>query len=86
MFRIATEWVLGVRPTWDGLWIQPCLPPHWKGFAMKRAFRGATYAIEVKVGRGPASITVDGQPCPSPLVPAFGDGREHRVVVTLPPS
>ena len=83
MFRIATEWVLGVRPAWDGLWIQPCLPPHWKGFAMKRVFRGATYAIRVKVGRGPASITVDGQPCPSPLVPSLGDGREHQVVVTL---
>ncbi len=86
MFRIGTEWLLGVRPTWDGLLIDPCLPPEWKRFRMTRRFRGSTYHIEVEVARGPARMTVDGRPHEGNLVPAFADGREHRVAVTIPPA
>ncbi|HEY6865626.1 MAG TPA: glycosyl hydrolase family 65 protein, partial [Candidatus Eisenbacteria bacterium] len=50
LFRVSTEWILGVRPTWDGLLVRPCLPPGWKGFTMRRRFRGATYEITVTGG------------------------------------
>ena len=86
MFRVGTEWLLGVRPTWDGLWVEPCLPPQWKGFSMKRAFRGSTYRIEVAVERGPVRILVDGASHDSRLLPVFGDGKEHRVEVRIPPA
>ena len=29
LHRVVAEWVLGVRPEWDGLRIDPCLPPGW---------------------------------------------------------
>jgi cellobiose phosphorylase len=86
MLRVSTEWLLGVRPEWDGLLVEPCLPPGWKGFSMTRAFRGSTYLIDVSVEKGPAQIVVDGKPLDSRLVPAFGDGREHRVAVRIPPD
>ena len=86
MLRIGTEWLLGVRPTWDGLLIDPCLPPEWKGFRMTRQFRGSTYQIEVTVGAGAAQVTVDGRPFDGQVIPAFGDGREHVVTVRLPGS
>jgi cellobiose phosphorylase len=84
MFRIASEWILGVRPTWDGLLVEPCLPPGWKGFTMRRRFRGSTYVIEVSAGRGPEQVMVDGKPHGSRLLPPFPDGLEHRVAITLP--
>ncbi len=84
MFRVGTEWLLGVRPTYDGLLVDPCLPPAWKGFSMKRVFRGSTYLIDVTVARGPSQMIVDGEPRDSRLVPDFGDGGEHRVSVRLP--
>ena len=86
LLRVSTEWLLGVRPVWDGLLIAPCLPPHWKGFSMRRAFRGSTYLIDVTVAKGPARIEVDGTPLASRVVPAFADGREHRVTVRIPPG
>ena len=86
MLRVGTEWLLGVRPTWDGLMIDPCLPPEWNGFRMTRRFRGATYRIEVTTGTGPFEMTVDGRPHRGQQVPAFEDGAEHSVRVRVPRS
>jgi len=82
-FRVGTEWLLGVRPTYDGLLVRPCLPPGWKGFAMKRTFRGSVYRITVRTGAARHEVRVDGRAQRSDLVPAFGDGREHVVDVRL---
>lgn len=86
MLRVGTEWLLGVRPAWDGLLIDPCLPPEWKGFRMTRRFRDSTYRIEVSVKPGEAQITLDGRPHEGQVVPAFRDGREHVVTVRVPPA
>ncbi len=83
MFRVSTEWMLGVRPQWDGLLIAPCLPPHWKGFTMKRRFRGADYDIRVVRGAREERVIVDGRVHRDRLIPAFGDGGTHKVVVEL---
>ncbi len=48
MLRVITEWILGVRPGNDGLIVDPCIPKNWKGFKMKRLFRGKRYEITVK--------------------------------------
>jgi cellobiose phosphorylase len=50
LHRIVAEWVLGVRPGWDGLVIDPCLPPSWKRARMTRPFRGAIYDITIQRG------------------------------------
>ena len=81
---MGTEWLLGVRPAWDGLLVDPCLPPGWKGFTMRRLFRGSVYRIEVVVKSGPRCVAVDGKPVESNLIPPFGDGREHAVTVRVP--
>ena len=85
-WRIATEWILGVRPTWDGLRIEPCLPPRWKGFRMTRRFRGATYRIEVRAGGRERRVLVDGRPHRGVVLPVFADGGVHHVSVTLGPG
>jgi cellobiose phosphorylase len=82
-FRVGTEWMLGVRPEWDGLRIAPVIPARWKGFTMTRAFRGATCRITVRRGARP-SVTVDGRPQRTNLIAPFTDGGVHEVVVTLP--
>ena len=47
MFRDGLDYILGVRPTYDGLMIDPCIPDSWDGYKVTRRFRGATYEIEV---------------------------------------
>lgn len=87
LFRVGSEWLLGVRPEWDGLRIDPCIPAHWDGFSMRRNFRGATYEIHVKnpdhVSSGVFRMIMDGRKIDGCLLPIVGDGRVHRVEITL---
>ncbi|MGE3182984.1 MAG: glycosyl hydrolase family 65 protein, partial [Phycisphaerae bacterium] len=47
LHRVICEWVIGVRPQWNGLLIDPCLPPEWDNVKMTRPWRGCTYDIEI---------------------------------------
>lgn len=86
MYQAATQYILGIQPTYAGLRLDPCIPAAWEGFTATRRFRGATYAIEVRnpagVNRGVVSVTVDGAPIEGNVVPIFPGGT-HTVVVTL---
>ena len=87
LHRMATYWLLGIRPQAAGLLVDPSIPAAWDGFTVTRRFRGAVYAIEVQnprhVNRGVAALTVDGKPHAGQVLPVFGDGQTHSVVVTL---
>jgi len=86
-FYAVTQFMLGIRPEYDGLLIDPCIPEDWKGFKATRKFRGATYKIEVVnpkgKSKGVATVTVDGQLLKTNLIPVFGDGKNHNVVLVL---
>lgn len=56
LHRVVAEWVLGVRPTWDGLVVDPCLPPHWTRARVKRPWRGKVLDIEITRGMEPRLI------------------------------
>jgi len=43
-----TQWILGIRPTYNGLEIAPVIPSGWRGFEAVRFFRGAKYVIHVE--------------------------------------
>ena len=61
-FVAATQWILGIRPTFEGLRVAPVIPSTWPGFKAHREFRGAAYEISVRrEGPGNAvSLVVDG--------------------------
>jgi cellobiose phosphorylase len=83
--RVVSEWVLGVRPTWDGLLLAPCLPPGWNRARMHRPWRGASLdiAIERDAGMAPGEVAVelDGRPVAGNLLPPLPGGGEVRVLV-----
>jgi len=72
MYRVGYDCILGVRPSYGGLVIDPVIPAEWKRFRVERVFRGARYLVEVEnpdgVERGVASMLVDGRSA----VPAGG--------------
>jgi cellobiose phosphorylase len=85
-YYAITQWILGIRPGYDGLEIAPVIPKSWPGFKATRKFRGVTYDITVKrVGEGNAVVLrVNGAPIPGNTVPPPADGRtEVSVEVTL---
>ena len=48
MYLAATQYLLGIRPVWDGLQIAPCLPEGWTDVTVERLFRGCRYHIRIK--------------------------------------
>ena len=74
LHRVVGEWVMGVRPEWDGLRIDPCIPSSWKGARMMRRWRGATYDIRIERG-GKANEPL--------LLPVPRAGEKHEVVVRV---
>ncbi|MBT4402079.1 MAG: glycosyl transferase family 36 [Bacteroidetes bacterium] len=65
MFRINFDYILGIRPHYSGLLIDPVIPTHWKSFKAQRIFRGTRYDIEVlnpeAVESGVKTILVNGK-------------------------
>ena len=61
-----TQFILGIRPTYDGLEIDPCLPSTMREYSVRRVLRDAVLQINVHNPegheKGVKSITVDGQP------------------------
>jgi cellobiose phosphorylase len=86
-FYAVSQYMFGIRPEYEGLLVDPCIPNDWKGFNVTRKFRGATYQIEVLnpdgFSRGVKEVTIDGLPYKSNLIPVFGDGRIHNVKIVL---
>ncbi len=81
----ATRYMLGIRPDYDFLNIDPCIPDTWDGFEATRIWRGATYEIEVKnpehVQKGVKTLCVDGVIRES--IPVFPEGGTHRVEIIM---
>lgn len=80
--KAVEEWLLGIRPEYDGLRIAPCLPRDFGNYRVERDFRGSRYIIEVKEGCGKKKITVDGKPITGDLLPVF-PGGVHNVEVMI---
>lgn len=82
-----TQFILGIKPTYDGLVIDPCIPTAWNGYTVNRKFRGADYRIVVEnpdhVSRGVKSIELNGKTIDGNLVPMQQPGTVNTVKVTL---
>lgn len=83
----VTQFILGIRPDYDGLRVDPCIPDSWPGYEVDRTFRGARYHIKVenpaRVCRGVRTVTVNGKPVEGNLIPLQPEGSENNIVVTL---
>ncbi|MBN1217528.1 MAG: glycosyl transferase [Anaerolineae bacterium] len=87
MYQAGTKYILGIRPTFAGLLIDPCLPKQWAGFKVTREFRRTRYEIDVQnpahVSKGVKSMWVDGEAIAGNVVPVFEDGQTHQIRVVL---
>jgi len=66
-----TQWILGIRPTYEGLQIAPVIPSSWDRFEAVRMYRGVRYEIKVE-RRGTGSsvrLEVDGSEVSGGIIP-----------------
>lgn len=86
-FVAITQYILGIKPDYAGLAIDPCIPKAWTGFKATRKFRGATYNIEVKnpsnVSKGVKALIVNGNAVEGCVIPVQAEGSVNTVEVVL---
>ena len=86
-FLSISQAILGVKPTLDGLQIDPCIPAGVSGFTVRRRYRGADYAITVKnpdgVCRGVRALRVNGAPVEGNVIPPAPAGSTVTVEAVM---
>ncbi len=85
-FVTVSQYLLGVRPSYEGLVIDPQIGPDVPSWEVTRVIRGATYRISVTNSGAPGSrarLVVDGQPIEGNLVPYAPAGSVVEVQATL---
>jgi len=94
----ATSWMwiaynyylLGIRPEFDGLVIDPKMPADWDQYSVERPFRGDHYSVLVKkntrLAPGELKIQLDGKTIKGNLIIPVKDGNTHQVNVELGPA
>lgn len=85
-FVAVSQYLLGVRPDYDGLVVDPQIGPEVPSFTVTRRARGATYEVSVTNSGLPGArgrLVVDGTPVEGNLVPYAPPGATVRVEVTV---
>lgn len=84
-FYNVSEYILGIKPEFDGLRVDPCIPDTMKSFTVTRRFRGDTFVITVEnpngVEKGVASVECDGKRVD--ILKSSGSGKTHTVKVLM---
>lgn len=84
MWRAFVYYILGVRPSLDGLMIDPRIPADWDGFTVSRPFRGTLFDITVEnpnhVDMGVSSVVVNGARVDGNVIPLSGSGQPDERV------
>lgn len=85
-YQAATKYILGIRPTYEGLLIDPCIDPSWKEMTIHRTYRGAVYHVHIcnpnGVEKGVQTVLLDGVEQPSNILPTMPSG-EYKVDVIM---
>jgi cellobiose phosphorylase len=83
----VTEFILGIKPSFNGLMIDPCIPRDWKNYEVTRKFRGATYKIKISnpesVNKGVKMINFNGKLLEGNILPIAEQGSINDVQVIL---
>ncbi len=86
-FYAITQFILGIKPQYDGLEVNPCIPKDWNGFKITRKFRGATYQINIKnpshISKCIKKIEIDGKPVSGNIIPVMPSGKVYHVDVLM---
>jgi cellobiose phosphorylase len=83
----ATQHILGIRPDYSGLVIDPCVPSAWAEWKVTREFRGCIFQISFSnpdhVCKGLKQLLLNGKPVQGNLLPANLFQKENQVTAVM---
>lgn len=86
-FVNVSQYILGIRPDFDGLHIEPCLPAELESIKIKRHYRGADIYIEIQnpghAEKGIRLMEIDGKAVPGNCICPDGSKKEYHVKVVI---
>jgi cellobiose phosphorylase len=86
-FIAISQAILGIKPDYEGLLIDPCIPKNWKEYSVTRIYRGARYHITVKnpdgVSKGVKCLTINGKSIKGNLIPFNKENKDVTVTAVL---
>jgi N,N'-diacetylchitobiose phosphorylase len=86
-YYAASQYILGIRPEYKGITIDPCIPADWKGFTVKRRFRNKWLTIEVenknRVQKGIKQIILNGEVLKGNFIPIDTLKEENEISVIM---
>ena len=81
----VTEYMFGIKPTFEGLKLNPCITNSWDKVTIKRMFRGTLYNITIdntaKCGNHVKTIYLDGKEISGDTVLSNNDTAEVLIVM-----
>ncbi len=85
MWLTVSQYILGIKPDYDGILIDPCLPQTAQEYSVKRKFRDAEYRIRITnpkgVSKGVLCMEIDGAPVEGNVI-RYEPGH-HEVTVVM---
>jgi len=86
-YYAITQYVMGIRPEYKGIAIDPCIPSSWDGFSVSRNFRDKLLRIKVEnpnsVEKGVQKIVVNGNEIKGSFIPVEYLNAVNDVLVTM---
>jgi cellobiose phosphorylase len=86
-YYAATQFMLGIKPSYQGLVIDPCILPSWDKITINREFREAKYNIEILnpngLSKGEVQLSIDGKAISGNMINSDIYSGEHKVIATL---
>jgi len=86
-YYAITQFILGIKPAYNGLDVNPCIPKSWKNFKITRKFRGTVYHINILnpdgVSKGVKKLSIDGKVISGNQIPVLPATKEYEVDVVM---
>jgi cellobiose phosphorylase len=86
-FYTVSQYILGIRPDYDGLTIDPCIPKEWDGFKITRHFRNTVLQIEISnpnhVSKGIKEILINGEKSIGNSIPLLEENKTYHIFVIM---
>ena len=86
MWLTVSQYLLGIKPSYKGIIVDPCLPADVKGYKVTRKFRDATYNIEIVNNgsqKGIKELYINGTKAEGNLVPMAKAGETVEVKAVM---